>query len=304
MPKPRPTFRLKTSQLFLTYSQCKLTKARVTEYLEGYLTHIETLIVSEEEHKDGGRHFHVYVKLSKQLETTDPRYLDIDGYHPNIQGKLRKDKVIAYILKEDVNPALIHRLDTTNPVGYKRRKADYEEWVNDVRSNKWVPQVLKQVTLPDAWVGTDGTRGPTHQFTGRDGGGMVLIGPSEIGKTTMVLGDIDPKTGETIPGWLTPEIDNVHVVGIDRRDLHYEGYVNQAWVVYDDMEPHPSHLLRFLQRYPTARAPVPGAPRYKHASMTGPATRNVVVILNPQRNSIDWTEEGLNSRFRVYRYSP
>lgn len=298
---------MKSTKFFLTYSQTdNMPKAHVELALKDLLPHLQTLVVSQEHHKDGNQHYHVLVMLSLSLETTNCRFFDLTWedkvYHPNIESKIKKDAVLRYITKEDIEPSVFCKLDESTPYGFKRRKDDYDEWLNYRAAKKPRIPILEKITLPDEWVDEHGNHGPTHHFTGRNGGGMVLIGPSGIGKTTMVIGSMKGQTDTIIKGWLTDEMTNTFMVDGSKKEYHMEGYLNQSWIVYDDVTPDPSHLLKILQRYPIEMIRVPGAPRYHHVMMKGNAIRNVIVILNPCRNKIDWKQEGLDSRFRVYNY--
>lgn len=131
-------FRLCTSQLFLTYPQCQLDKevalAALRVVLPGVL--IEDYIIAQENHevetsdtellRQGfketdlprmhevgircGLHLHIYLKLSKKLDTTNAHYLDIippqggQPYHGNYQGVTNRIAVLRYITKEDKEP--------------------------------------------------------------------------------------------------------------------------------------------------------------------------------------------------------
>lgn len=38
---------------------------------------IERFIIAKESHKDGGRHFHVYLKMEEKLKTRNPHLFDL-----------------------------------------------------------------------------------------------------------------------------------------------------------------------------------------------------------------------------------
>lgn len=61
---------------------------------------IEKYIVAEEEHEDGRLHYHMYLEFNTRLDTTDARYFDIDGMHPNIGDKPGKKQWLDYITKD------------------------------------------------------------------------------------------------------------------------------------------------------------------------------------------------------------
>lgn len=102
-------FRLNTKQFFLTYAQVPedMTLENVYDYLKdwtketrGVLSHkVEKLLVAEERHEDGGKHFHVYMALNAAYNLTNPRVFDIMEQHPNVQGCRSPKKVIEYVSK-------------------------------------------------------------------------------------------------------------------------------------------------------------------------------------------------------------
>eukprot|EP01138_Halocafeteria_seosinensis_P003376 gb/GECG01003452.1/.p1 GENE.gb/GECG01003452.1/~~gb/GECG01003452.1/.p1 ORF type:complete len:137 (+),score=9.99 gb/GECG01003452.1/:1-411(+) len=100
-------FRLQTSKVYLTYSQCG-QMANDLEYVKARLFEaspdITNYIVAREEHDDGGLHVHCYLALSKQLRTRNQRYYDIEyngTQHPNMQGCRSPKHVAGYCVKDD-----------------------------------------------------------------------------------------------------------------------------------------------------------------------------------------------------------
>lgn len=101
------SFRIDLKNVGLTYPQCDLTRERVLECLrilggDKY----QACIVAQENHADGNKHIHAYLRLSAKRCFRDPRAFDIDGYHPNIQGLRHARKWVQYIRKEDPNVAM------------------------------------------------------------------------------------------------------------------------------------------------------------------------------------------------------
>jgi len=96
---PSDEFRLQTSTLFLTYPRCDISKETLLEKLQEVLS-IADYAISKELHQDGTPHLHAFIKLSSKLNTRDPRYLDVDGHHPNITRPRSIKAVVDYILKD------------------------------------------------------------------------------------------------------------------------------------------------------------------------------------------------------------
>lgn len=81
-------FQLNTVQLFLTYPKCNTTPESVLDQLERQLC-IKEYIIAQEDHKDGSKHLHAYIKLNKRkkcygdmLDITDENG---DTHHGNYQ---------------------------------------------------------------------------------------------------------------------------------------------------------------------------------------------------------------------------
>jgi len=75
--------RLRARAFFLTYSQTKLDKADVYQYLAGGRP--KRLIVALETHEDGGLHIHATVEYGMRKDVT-PFHFDFRGEHPNVQA--------------------------------------------------------------------------------------------------------------------------------------------------------------------------------------------------------------------------
>ena len=81
-------FRLQSQTVFCTYSQANALTAQ--QLFEFYTAKgVEVLRVGTENHQDGGLHYHVYARFITKLNSRDPRYLDVEGVHPNIVSNIR-----------------------------------------------------------------------------------------------------------------------------------------------------------------------------------------------------------------------
>lgn len=57
-------------------------------------------LVSKEQHQNGKTHWHAFVEYDKKLNTTDTRYFDLLGVHPNIIKPARGHGWEAYVAKK------------------------------------------------------------------------------------------------------------------------------------------------------------------------------------------------------------
>lgn len=92
----------------LTLSQSSLCKAHVWSALEEFCS---ALVVAEEVHEDGGRHFHVYMSLHEPARITELSetvrsnlYLDEEQESVHISTLRNTKHWIKYITKEDTDP--------------------------------------------------------------------------------------------------------------------------------------------------------------------------------------------------------
>ena len=92
-------FRIQSKELFLTYSQCILTKEELLTFLSKKMK-IEEYIICIENHKKEGRHLHAYISLEKRCDIKNCNYLDYKGYHPKIEKVKSSVKAIQYIKKD------------------------------------------------------------------------------------------------------------------------------------------------------------------------------------------------------------
>lgn len=93
-------FRLNSSQIFLTYSQCEKSPDEILVFLNNLKIDIKNYIVAQEKHKDGNNHIHCYLLLNKKINIRNERYFDIDDYHPKVEGVRSWKNVIKYVTKD------------------------------------------------------------------------------------------------------------------------------------------------------------------------------------------------------------
>lgn len=113
-------FQLRAKHVSLTYPRCDLDKNNVLERLVAKCgDNLSGALVVAERHADGSPHIHAYLRFSQALSTRDPRYFDLDNYHPNVQCTRSYKNWISYCLKEDQTPA-IHRFSLEELKGIRK----------------------------------------------------------------------------------------------------------------------------------------------------------------------------------------
>lgn len=97
-------YRLTGKHLFLTYPKCTLEPEDALAALQLIaIEHNHTFVkylVAQELHKDGTPHLHVYLLLGDRVDTRDPRYWDIEGFHGDYQACRSPNRVKTYCSKD------------------------------------------------------------------------------------------------------------------------------------------------------------------------------------------------------------
>lgn len=94
--------RLQAKNFFLTYPQAEAIESK--EYLRDKLKDLvpppSKVLVAKELHEDGGTHYHVLLHFPSKLNTTNMRFFDVAGRHPNIIKPRSTKDTITYICKD------------------------------------------------------------------------------------------------------------------------------------------------------------------------------------------------------------
>ncbi|OMJ13215.1 Replication-associated protein A, partial [Smittium culicis] len=98
-PAKKKAYRLASMSFFLTYPKCTLSKETVLAELKK-ICDVETYIVARELHSDGTPHIHAYLKVKKTINSKNPRYFDIKGYHGNYDSCRNPKNVMKYVMKD------------------------------------------------------------------------------------------------------------------------------------------------------------------------------------------------------------
>lgn len=84
LPPSSGRFRINATAVFLTYSDCAVTRDQMIEWW-GRQSRVKRMIIGMEFHQNGAPHFHVTVEYEVKRDFRNERYFDILGCHPNIK---------------------------------------------------------------------------------------------------------------------------------------------------------------------------------------------------------------------------
>lgn len=136
-------FRFSASKVLLTFSQvCENFHAECILYDFEERFHIDTYVIGEERHEDGGRHYHATFTFKKKIDSRDVTIFDINcgdhQHHPNIKsiqrGQAHLDRAREYCKKED--PAPLSNVPEKLTWGEMiAQSANAEEFLSQVRKH-------------------------------------------------------------------------------------------------------------------------------------------------------------------------
>lgn len=122
-------FRLAAKSVFLTYPKCTLDKDIFVAAIDKFK--FEHYYAVREDHKDGTPHYHVIGEWSTKKNIKNPRFFDIQKFHPNI-GRTR-NRLAAWRYLHKTKGRSVHvGGDMPEPQGLKREVKDefWKEIVN------------------------------------------------------------------------------------------------------------------------------------------------------------------------------
>jgi len=207
-------FIIQGAQLYLTYSQSKtLTREAVISKVSEEFGSIRQYVVAQEVHKDGNPHIHGYFKMAKKVYRKGiPRWLDIDGIHPNIETDIRNPGcVIRYCSKD--KDYIAYGIDIENYLngGRQRSGVRMQVCVDVLDNGKTAREVVESYKTPlvglsglvrdielynSMRVEADTIHNPLREFMiaglpfvfeGRPKEKQFwIVGPTNTGKTTII----------------------------------------------------------------------------------------------------------------------
>lgn len=117
-------YRFQGRHVFLTYPRCDLTRDQVNERICANFP-VESIVVAQEHHEDGGLHLHVFVRFTRKFDSRNERVFDYDEYHPNIQCPRSPKSCYEYCKKAD------DECIDTFPAGYGTIKRKWGDIISD-----------------------------------------------------------------------------------------------------------------------------------------------------------------------------
>lgn len=102
-------FRFNAASVFLTYSNCEVSKEEMLDFFKNKFD-VKSAIISREVHPETqGHHLHCYIIFNKKISTKNARYFDYNNFHPNIgvdktggkkSANRSKIDIINYVIKD------------------------------------------------------------------------------------------------------------------------------------------------------------------------------------------------------------
>lgn len=127
------SFRLNTRTVYLTYPQCPIEMQDMLNKLKE-IKEYTYYAICKEQHQDGSPHLHVMLRYAEPINTRNPRYYDIENYHPNVQSARKPKDVLKYILKDG---NYMENWPTKRGYGeILEASKDYEEFMNLMKENQ------------------------------------------------------------------------------------------------------------------------------------------------------------------------
>lgn len=117
----------------MTYAQCDLPIETIEFHLK-LKPHVSYCIIARELHQDGNPHFHAMLLLNKKLNTTNPRFFDIEGFHPSIEVVKNIEKCLKYCRKDGD----FIEYGTTPSFEYEKKGDELPLWEDGMTKKDWL----------------------------------------------------------------------------------------------------------------------------------------------------------------------
>lgn len=269
-------FRLMAVRVFLTYPKCSLEREELLEFLDNKWN-IKEYYISRELHKDGTPHLHAALYFSEKIQTRRPDDFDVKGFHPNIQPIRCWPSVVSYVCKNDKKFITNIKLDLSNPNNFKKRKDDFDEWINH-RINISRNDIDYPIKLPNGVL----LNKPDPKIKKRH---VWLIGPPDWGKTY----------------WVNEAFNSARVFVRSDCKYPFEDYDNEDIIIYDDFVPQFSEIASVSNTY-KINTKVFGDIRYKNKYWANNHTRTMIILTNFVPD-FDEYSDAVVARFNFYELS-
>lgn len=134
-------YRLSAKTVFATWPRCDITPedmlAKIRSLALPSAATLEEYVIAQEDHQDGGKHLHAYLTFSNKLETKNPRWLDVDGHHPNVQGCRSPKNVLTYVTKGGI-------YISSSPIAELEDQG--QSWGEIIKNSSSVEDFLRRIT--------------------------------------------------------------------------------------------------------------------------------------------------------------
>jgi len=289
-PVGEAKFLFNARRAFLTYAQADgLTKERIGD-IAVRNWHAKRYVIGEEQHEDGGRHFHVLVFWPLRLKTRQARYWDIDGYHPKVltmRTDRDVDKVFHYCVKDGDYVEKNYRMFTTS-TNFMRRKADFDAWLHYQRVTTERPNVYP-------------VRFPSNLITYPQDGIEEIAAPDARVKRRHHIFFSPPEYRKTF--WSQLMFPKAYRI----TDLKsgFDKYEGEQVIIFDDILPDDKTLKDSCVQPIVHNQPCPGWQRYNMRFFKKNVPTLVLVLLNAEnfsavQNYIASAAEAVLARFYVH----
>lgn len=230
-----PTFKFDSQSCFLTYAQSTLTIEQVYTFLNG-IKPVHWARVCLESHATGGTHIHAVARWNARVQSRNPRFLDCQGFHPNIQSIRSIKRALDYVSKDgefiDYGPVPAGSAKDENWVelASKSSRADFmstafaaglsQNWARefwDLGSGKQTAEIRESYEATLSWESEF-----LQNLSLPENKCAVLIGPTGCGKSSWAK-RVCPKPAL----W----VSHMDVLRMFRPDYHQS-------IIFDDMAFH------------------------------------------------------------------
>jgi len=280
-------FRVQVKAIFLTYSQVGETKeSDLCHALLGRFNDrgVKCLECATERHRDGSRHFHIFLMLDKRLDSRDPKVFDFGDLHPNIKKVTKKvgslKKIYHYLSKEGQEPtSYAKQFDMWDSSDrFVQKKSDWDAWLDFKKKKKILEPEFPRVG-PHGFV----INAPTDLERKRH---LWVHGPPGCGKTT----------------WFEREFGATKYFKVNANGRYpFDGYEGQRVILYDDAWPGKFHLTTLCNPR-KQRQHVPGDTRYCERFLYEDRALLVIVLYNQSIDDVveESDREVYHTRFREF----
>lgn len=279
-------FRLQSKVLFVTYPQCPVPKDTMMAHLNSKLD-VEWALVAQEEHKDGNAHLHALVKLNSKLTTRNPRLLDYEGYHCNLQAAKSINASVKYLTKSDPEP-LSFKIDLKNLVNsVDKKKRILSDALVECKTNAELASFIKDNALAmqaaqvhKSWATIRALESEAYEAD--DVRGIWYYGPPGTGKSRAAR-----ELGEFY---------------LKQQNKWWDGYAGQPVVILDDLDRNGvclfHHLKIWADRYACTGEIKGGTVNLQHKTFVVTSNYSIDDLFEDEQ-----VREAIRRRFKVTHFN-